>query len=78
MDAIEVEARFDQQGKITPLRFTWRGQTYPVESTGRQWQEQDEAHILVIVAGDRVLELVFNAGQVRWYLKAIGGRRSLA
>jgi hypothetical protein len=34
LDPVEVTARFDQVGKVTPLRFIWKGRNYPVEGSG--------------------------------------------
>ena len=36
-EAIEVEARFAEDGTITVLSFTWRGRKRPVLNHGRQW-----------------------------------------
>ncbi len=68
MESIEVTARFDLDGKITPLRFVWRGQSYQVSATGRQWQQAGEWHVLVMVPGEQVYELVFDPGQRCWYM----------
>ena len=78
MDWIEVIARFDQDGRITPQHFTWQGVDYMVESTGRRWQDQEGQHVLVMVPGERVLELIFQAEQGRWYLKELPSGRQLA
>ena len=72
MEAVEVTARFAPDGKITPLRFTWNGDIYAVTATGRRWQDEAGGHFLVMVPGDRVYELVFNAAEARWYLKTAG------
>jgi len=69
IDPIEVTARFETDGKITPIRFAWRGRTYLVDSTGRRWQDADGLHILVMVPGDQVIELVFAASNLRWYAR---------
>jgi hypothetical protein len=78
MEPIEVTARFDEQGKITPVRFTWKGSVYLVESTGRRWQAEDGLHILVMVPGERVFELLFHAEETRWYLGRGGTNRMAA
>ena len=72
MQSIEVQARFDDQGKIIPLSFTWQGQTYPVEATGRRWQDDSGHHILVMTPGEKVYELVFAPAEMRWYLLQVG------
>jgi hypothetical protein len=65
---LEVIARFAPDGKVTPLRFRWRGSLYTVESTGRRWQAEDGCHILVLAAGGQMFELLFTAPDNRWYL----------
>lgn len=75
MDSIEVTARFDAEGKITPLSFTWRGREYPVDSTGRRWEDEAGLHILVMAPGERVYELVFAPAARRWFLGLFGRDR---
>lgn len=88
MEPIEVIARYESgqagiAGKITPLRFTWRGHIYPVTSTGRRWQDETSYHILVMApgpvpGGEQVYELVFALERVCWYLKAPSQARGVA
>jgi hypothetical protein len=68
VEPIEVTARFNPQGEITPLSFVWRGHTYNVESTGRRWQGKDGVYVLVMVPGDQVYRLLFQPEEVRWKL----------
>lgn len=75
MELIEVTARFDSEGKIWPLHFTWQGRSYPVQSTGRRWEDNEGTHILVMVPGDQVFELVFIPAMGRWYLGRFGPHR---
>ncbi len=72
MEEIDVIARFERSGSISPLSFTWRQVDYPVTSIGRSWQDDAGHHILVMVPGDRVFELVFEASQGRWWLRQPG------
>ncbi len=60
MDLIEVTARFANDGNIYPQRLNWQGVEFPVELTGRRWQDQEGIHILVMVPGERVLELIYH------------------
>jgi hypothetical protein len=69
MQPVEVVARFDAQGRLTPLSFTWRGQTFPVESTGRRWQDERGEHILAMIPVERVCELLFTPLEQRWYVR---------
>ncbi len=75
MEPIEVTARFDEQGTITPLHFTWKGGIYRVESTGRRWQDEAGDHILVMVSSGQIYELTFRSGDGRWYIGQAGPRR---
>jgi len=68
MDTIEVTARFDSQGNITPISFTWQGIVYTVESIGRRWEAKDGLHMLVMVIGNRAYHLVFNEKASTWKL----------
>jgi hypothetical protein len=68
MEPIEVTAQFDNQGKITPVSFKWQGRTYPIESAGRRWQDDEGQHVLVMVAGEQIYELVFIPTMSRWFL----------
>jgi hypothetical protein len=78
MDPIEVTARFDPQGQITPLRFTWKGHGYLVESTGRRWIGADGQHILVMTGNANMFELVFAPAESRWYLGQAAQNRTVA
>jgi hypothetical protein len=68
MDTIEVTARFDSQGNITPISFTWQGSVYTVESIGRRWEAKDGLHMLVMVVGNRAYHLVYNGKSKTWKL----------
>ena len=72
MEAVEVTTRFDRQGRIIPLSFIWRGREYTVLSVGRGWQDEAGQHLLVMVPGERVYELVFSTTELRWYMGRFG------
>jgi hypothetical protein len=78
MEAIEVTARFDSAGKITPVEFRWQGRVFPVDSTGRRWEDERGKHILVMIPGGRVYELIFEPQEGRWYLLRTGADRMSA
>ena len=78
MEPIDVTARFDKQGSIIPLHFTWKGGIYQVESTGRRWQDEAGQHILVMVSSGRIYELNFKSGEGRWYIGKVGPDRMVA
>ena len=72
MEPVEVTARYDTNGKVTPLRFNWQGRDYMVEGTGRRWQAEDGLHLLVMAAGERVFELLFVPQDGRWFIQPRG------
>jgi hypothetical protein len=78
MEPIEITAHFDQQGKISPLEFTWNGSIYRVESTGRRWLDDDGQHLLAMVASGHVYELIYKKDDWRWYIKQVGPSRMIA
>jgi hypothetical protein len=78
METIEVLARFDSAGRITPLEFHWQGRVYQVDSTGRRWEDARGKHILVMIPGGRVFELLFEPPEGRWYLLRAGLDRMVA
>ena len=78
MEPIEVVVRFNENGELTPLNFTWNLQSYQLVSTGRQWVAEDGRHILVMSAAERVFELLFNTLEGRWYLKETGAGQKMA
>ncbi len=77
MEAIEVTARFDEQGTISPLHFTWKGGIYRVESIGRRWLDESGQHVLVMASDGHFYELIFQSGEGRWYLGQAGAKRTL-
>jgi len=78
MDAVEVTARFDQEGEITPLRLTRAGRELVVESVGRRWRDESGYHALVMLLGRRVFELTFSYAEGRWYLESKGASPPVA
>ena len=75
VEPIEVTARFDAQGTITPMHFTWKGGVYRVEATGRRWLDDEGHHILVMVSSGQIYELTFQGGEGRWYIGRSGPDR---
>jgi len=72
MEPIELTARFDEHGTITPLYFTWKEGVFRVESTGRRWLDDSGQHILVMVSSGQIYELTFRSGEGRWYIGQAG------
>jgi hypothetical protein len=78
MQSVEVTARFDPQGRATPLSFTLEGTLYAVNSIGRRWEDEAGQHSLVMSATGEVFELVFSPQESRWFLGETGQRRRFA
>jgi hypothetical protein len=72
MEPVEVTARFDPQGVITPLNIMKDQKTIPVTSVGRRWSDPQGVHILVMVPGEQIYELLFANTQNRWFLSPPG------
>lgn len=68
MQAVEVMARWDTQGEVTPIQFRWQGSLYGIESVGRRWRDESGLHILVMPSGERVYELIFQPDQMKWFI----------
>jgi len=73
-----VAAHFDDEGEITPRRFTWAGTTLTVERVGRRWREQETRCFLVMVAGGTVYELRLDEHTLRWRVDRVGGKPFVA
>ena len=76
MDEVEVTARFDSRGRAIPRSIKWHGIDYFVDSIGRRWVEDDGQHILVMVPGGLVFELLHKPVEGEWYLTPVGGLSS--
>jgi hypothetical protein len=68
VETTNVEARYSADGRITPLSFTWRGESQPITSYGRQWGDEENLHFLVMTSGDLVFELVFVTFSGKWQI----------
>ena len=73
---VEVEARWEADGSVTPIRFTVGGQPHRVTSVGRNWDVAGEGrNILVMDERRQVYELVLRVPELRWWLAAQADRR---
>ncbi|HMN59102.1 MAG TPA: hypothetical protein PJ988_01985 [Anaerolinea sp.] len=75
MNAVEqINARWEPDGSITPLRFTVLGRDYVVESVGRAWRDDDGYHVLCMAGGNAVYELVLSL-DLTWRVREPAGRK---
>lgn len=77
MEAVEVTARFDAKGKVTPINFVWQRRSYRVDSVGRQWDGKDGRHIMVMTPGNRAHHLLFVIETGNWYLVRGGNQPTI-
>jgi len=69
----QVNARWDPARGFLPRSFLWQEREYQVESTGRQWEDDGGYHILCMVSGGAVFELVFRLQPAGWWLRPPSG-----
>jgi hypothetical protein len=75
MDRLDqIHARWEADGSIAPLGFTWQDREYTVQSVGRSWRDADGYHVLCMPAGNDVFELLLTP-ELAWYLRPPAGRR---
>jgi hypothetical protein len=68
-ERIEVTAKFDADGRVTPLRFIWKGRRYRIDTYGRRWEDTQGLHILVMIPRGRVFQLLFDRQAGMWFLE---------
>ncbi len=78
MEPVQVQARGKRGGGFEPLRIVWNGTEYRVESTGRSWEDEHGLHVLVMIRGGRVFELVFHLNPAGWLLRPVSGNSAAA
>jgi PncC family amidohydrolase len=77
-----VDARFDEQGRLTPQAFEWRGRWVQVASVGRVWDVSrggvSTRHYLVSTPGETLFDMAHEPISARWYATLSGRRRLVA
>jgi hypothetical protein len=67
---VSVEARFDEEGTVTPTAFIWQGRTYHISDVGRRWTETNGSHrlyyCLVMTPTGETFELCLDASIPQW------------
>ena len=67
MESIGVECRFSQDGAVQVKKVLLNGRWQSV-GQGRQWLDENGRHVLIMLPGERVQELVLQAGSLQWGL----------
>ena len=65
----EITVRWEPDGSISPLRFTWKGHVHTVDSVGRSWRAEDGYHVLCMPGANEVVELVLTSELVWWLVE---------
>lgn len=78
LEPTEVAARWDPSGKFLPRQFSWQGERVMVESTGRNWEDENGWHVLCMAAGGQVYELIFRLNPAGWWVRSPAPRPGLA
>lgn len=69
LEAVQVMAMWQPEGRFLPRVFTWQDKVYTVEETGRAWEDETGLHILCMAAGGTIFELVFCLQPAGWRLR---------
>lgn len=68
LEPVKVVAHWEADNRFEIRRFHWRDQSYQPESTGRQWEDERGLHVLCMVPGGQVFELVFSLNPAGWWI----------
>lgn len=71
MEPIGVDCIFHEDGRIEVRRIAQDGRWLAVEQ-GRQWVDQSGRHVLVMLPGNTVREIVLRPETMTWVLRPAG------
>ncbi len=73
-----VETRFDEEGRVTPTAFRWRGRDVRISDVGRRWTEphgpHQLCHYLVMTPAQDTFELCLDTGTMQWKITRVWER----
>lgn len=72
MEKIATDCIFAEDGSVRVRRIRHREKWTAVEQ-GRQWRDDDGRHVLVMIGGTDVYEIVLSADTLAWTLKPVQG-----
>lgn len=72
-ESVQVQARWKHEGRFEPSQFLWNNKMYRVETIGRSWEDADGLHILCMIAGGKVYELIFRLNPAGWFIQPRSG-----
>ncbi len=70
MERIGVDCRFEANGRVRVRRIRM-GETWHTVAQGRQWQDTSGRHVLVMLAGERIAELLLSAEDLTFDLTVL-------
>ena len=86
-----VEARFDEEGRVTPIAFSWQRRDVRISDVGRRWTESrgphpvlrpgrtcQIRHYLVMTPGQDTFELCLDTDTLRWKITRVWERERVA
>jgi hypothetical protein len=77
MKTVGVDCRFAEDGAVQVRKVQWNGRWQSV-GQGRQWLDENGRHVLIMLPGEGVRELVLQSGTLSWGLVEVGGGRGTA
>lgn len=73
-----VEARFDEEGRVTPMTLRWRGRDMHISDVGRRWTEphgpHQIRHYLVMTPAQDTFEICLDTGSLQWKIARVWER----
>ncbi len=77
-----VEARFDEEGRVIPMTFHWRGRKVRISDVGRRWTEphgpHQLRHYLVMTPALDTFELCLDTDAMQWKITRVWEREIVA
>jgi hypothetical protein len=68
-EPVQVEAALDDDQRLTPRAFIWRGETRQVHQVGRRWDDGPWQHNLVMTADGHTWDLAYAPELAVWHIK---------
>lgn len=71
MQAVAVDCRFAEDGAVQVRKVQLNGRWQSV-GQGRQWLDKNGRHVLIMLPGNEVHELVLQPGSLSWRMVEVG------
>lgn len=72
-EPVEAQARWVHDGGFEPTQFRWKGHMYRIESIGRNWEDDNGFHVMCMISGGQVFELIFRLKPAGWMIQPVAG-----